>query len=174
MVLAAACSSASNSTPYTKISDAKLTPGSAIPAPTGDTFITITGKIGTSNAPDNTVLIDAPTIETLMQVEYKVDDPFDKVEATFRGALLTDLLDVLKASSDTTNLKFTALDDYTITLPLDTVRKWSLMLAVKQDGSYLTIDKRGPAMVVFPNKNFQIDATNDGLWIWQIKSIDVE
>ena len=40
-----------------------------------------------------------------MQVEYKVDDPFDKVEATFRGALLTDLLDVLKASSDTTNLQ---------------------------------------------------------------------
>ena len=58
MVLAAACSSASNSTPYTKISDAKLTPVRLFPT-TGDTFITITGKIGTSNAPDNTVLIDA-------------------------------------------------------------------------------------------------------------------
>jgi len=174
MALAAACSPAANSTtPYTKISDASLNVGDAIPMPTADLFITITGKIGVSNNGDS-VQMDVPTLERLMQVEYKVNDPFDKVEAHFRGVLLTDLLALLKVDSSATKLKFVALDDYSVEVPIDTIRQWSLMLAVQQDGVYFTVDKRGPAMVVFPNENFTIDSTNDGLWIWQIKSIEVE
>jgi hypothetical protein len=170
-----ACASNTNSAPvYTRVSDVKLKAGSAIPAPTGDVIVTVDGKIGTKNAGE-TIQMDMPTLESVGLVDYKVDDPFEKRPTVFRGVLMSDLLDLWKVDSSATTLTMVALNDYKVDVPMADLRKYPVIFAVQQDGKYMPVSTRGPAMLVFPYANFEFDRGKyDDFWIWQIKSITVK
>lgn len=175
VVLIAACSP-NNATPtpiYQRISDAKLKAGDTLPAPTGDIILTVTGKIGTKNGADN-IVMDRDMIESVGQVEYKVTDPFETKDYVYRGPLMSDLLDLWKVGSDATTLQVVALDDYVVKVPIADIRKYPVLFALQQDGQYMPVSTRGPAMLVFPYNNFEFNQTvyND-YWAWQIKAIDI-
>jgi hypothetical protein len=172
--LAVACSPSSSAPIYQRVSDAKLKAGDTIPAPTGDVILTVTGKIGAKNT-DSGIVMDRDMIESVGQVEYKVTDPFESKDYTYRGPLMSDLLDLWKASSDATTLEVTALDDYVVNVPIAELRKYPVLFALQQDGQYMPASTRGPAMLVFPYNNFEFDHVlyND-YWAWQIKSIAVK
>ena len=176
IVLIAACSPASNATPtpiYQRVSDANLKAGDSLPAPTGDIILTVTGKIGTKNDGDN-IVMDRDMIESVGQVEYKVTDPFETKDYVYRGPLMSDLLDLWKVSSDATTMQVAALDDYVVKVPIAEIRKYPVLFALQQDGQYMPVSTRGPAMLVFPYNNFEFNQTvyND-YWAWQIKAIDI-
>jgi len=173
-LLAAACSPSSSTPIYTRVSDAKLKAGDTIPAPTGDIILTVTGNIGAKNTADS-IVMDRDMIESVGQVEYKVTDPFDTKDYIYRGPLMSDLLDLWKASSEATTLEVTALDDYVVEVPIADMRKYPVLFALQRDGDYMPIATRGPAMLVYPYNNFTFDQVvyND-FWVWQIKSITVK
>jgi hypothetical protein len=173
LLVLAACSS--NTAPiYQKVTDGKLKAGDAIPAPTGDSILQISGKIGTKNAGDS-IKMDMPTIESVGLVDYKVNDPFEKKPTTFRGVLMSALLDLWKVDKDATTLEMVALNDYKVDVPISDLRKYPVIFAVQQDGQYMPVSTRGPAMLVYPYDNFQFDRQKyDDYWIWQIKSINVK
>lgn len=160
---------------YTTLTKAALTAGDAIPLPSEEAIITVTGKIGTSNQ-DGNIVMDIPTIESLGLVEYTVSvDPFADREIVYEGVLMNDLLDLWQIDADATILKMTALNDYQVDVPLELIREYPVVFALKTDGEYMSIAEKGPAMLVFPYDHFEFEqpGTNQ-YWIWQIKSIDVE
>jgi hypothetical protein len=173
MVLTA-CNPAPAKTIYTEVTKGTLKAGDKIPAPTGDVILTVTGKIGTTNK-DNSIVMDLKTVESVGLVDYKVTDPFEKKEVVFRGPLMSDLLALWQVAKDATKLHIVALNDYAVDVPMADLQKYPVLFALQQDGQYMPVSTRGPAMLVFPYNDFQFNQTvyND-YWAWQIKTIDVQ
>jgi hypothetical protein len=173
-LLAACGSTPTNSDPvYKKVGDATLKSGDAIPAPTDEVVLTVSGAIGTTNAGD-TIEMDLPTIESVGLVDYTVNDPFENRTVTYRGVLMSDLLKLWRVSSSATTLHMVALNDYSVDVPLADIQKYPIILALQADGQYMPVATRGPAMLVYPYDHFEFDkAIYNDYWIWQIKSIEV-
>jgi hypothetical protein len=174
LVLAACNTSPNPATIYQKVTDAALKAGDAIPMPKADSVLVVSGKIGAKNSGDS-IQMDLATIESVGLVDYKVTDPFEKRSTTFRGVLVSSLLDVWKVDQDATTLEMVALNDYKVDVPISDLRKYPIIFALQQDGQYMPVSTRGPAMLVYPYDHFQFDRQKyDDYWIWQIKSIKVK
>jgi len=160
---------------YTQVSEATLNAGDEIPAPTGDVILTVTGNIGTSNAEDGSIQMDRETIERVGQIEYNVTDPFENVDHVYRGPRMSDLLALWQVPDDATQIEVHALDDYVVTVPIADLKNTPVLFALQQDGEYMPVSTRGPAMLVFPYNNFEFNQQvyND-FWAWQIASINVQ
>jgi hypothetical protein len=174
LMLSACSPGAANPTPaYTVVSEGTLNAGDVIPVPSGDVILTVTGKIGTTNV-DDSIQMDVATIEALGQVDYSLTDPFEDVETSFRGVLMSDLLDVWQLTEDATSLHMVALNDYAIDVPISDVRSYPVIFALQQNGEYMPVSTRGPAMLVYPYAEYDLDpAVYNDFWIWQIKSVEV-
>lgn len=158
---------------YTTISEGTLRPGDPIPTPAEAGILTVTGNIGTTNEA-NKIVMDIPTIESVGQVEFTVMDPFKDVEITYTGVLMSDLLDLWQISEGATTLRMTALNDYTVDVPISLLRDYPVIFAMQANGEYMSIADKGPAMLVLPYHQFEFERpSSDSFWIWQIKSIDV-
>jgi hypothetical protein len=175
VILITACGGTPNADSiYKRVTDAKLKPGDTIPAPTGEAILKVTGKIAAKNSGDS-IQMDMPTIESVGLVDYKVTDPFEKKATTFRGVLMSTLLDLWKVDKDATILEMIALNDYKVEVPISDLRKYPVIFATQQDGQYMPVATRGPAMLVYPYDHFQFDRQKyDDFWIWQIKSVNVK
>ncbi len=158
---------------YTRLETATLQAGSKIPTPKAEPILTVSGKIGTVNNNHN-IIMDLPTIESVGLVEYTVDEPFEQQQHTFTGVLVKDLLELWQVPADATVLDVVALNDFQIDVPIQLVREYPVIFALKQDGDYMTPDYRGPAMLVFPYDHYKFELGTDSYWVWQIKSITVK
>jgi hypothetical protein len=171
----AGCKSATDSdTIYTVVSEGELSAGDDIPVPEGDPVVTVTGLIGTSNV-DDTIQMDMDTLESMRLVDYTLTDPFEDGVVTFRGPLMSDLLALWEVPANATTLHMVALNDYSVDVPISDFSEYPVIFAIQQDGEYMPVSTRGPAMLVYPYDDFEFDrAIYDNYWIWQIKSIDVQ
>lgn len=159
---------------YTRISEAQLPPGAQIPSPRQPTLVTITGKVRATNGAQQ-IVMDLPTLEAVGLVEYDVLDPFENRKIVYRGVLMRDLLDLWQVAADATTARFVALNDYAIDIPLAELRQYPVLFALQADGAYMQPDYRGPAMLIYPIDDYQLDpiATMRKL-IWQIELIDIQ
>ncbi|MFZ4815141.1 MAG: molybdopterin-dependent oxidoreductase [Phototrophicaceae bacterium] len=178
VVAVAACSPAQNPTPeassfYTVVQEATLSAGDAIPLPENEVILTVTGKIGTTNSGD-TVEFDINTLESLGQIEYDVLDPFSEEVTVYRGVPMSAFLAALQLPDDATVLSVTALDDYSIEIPIADLVNRPVILALRQNGEYLSIVNRGPSRLIFPYDDFEYDTdVFYNYWIWQIATMEV-
>lgn len=173
--LLAACQPAAPAvqTTYSVVSAGELDSGEAIPVPENETILTVTGDISRANV-DDTIQMDMATLESVGVVEYDVLDPFANSTITYRGVLMSELLDVWGVSADATTLTLTAINDYAIDVPISAVREYPVMMALQADGEYMAIADKGPSMLVFPYDDFELDkALYNDMWIWQIASVEV-
>ena len=158
---------------YTQVETASLRSGSEIPKPEQVPILTVSGKIGTRNK-GQTIVMDLPTLEAAGLVKYVVEDPFEQEKRTFTGVLMKDLLNLWQVSADATSLNVIALNDYEVAIPIELVKNYPVIFALKQDGEYMTPDYRGPAMMVFPYDHYKFDMGTDAYWAWQIERIVVK
>lgn len=158
------------STPYAVVQPASLVRGAAIPAPTGPTVLTVTGKV----AGGKPVAFDMATLEKLGLVEYSVmDKQAEGRRVTFRGVLLSDVLAAVGASS-ATSLHTIALNDYAVDIPVSDTRTYPVLLATTVDGKRMSVEKYGPVRVVYPTDDVTLDpAVYDPRWIWQLATVEV-
>jgi hypothetical protein len=174
----AACSSGEQAsaptlTPvFTRVSAPSLTAGAAIPAPTGDVVLRVTGRIRSSNVPGQTaVAFDLPTLESLGVVEFRTTDIVtDQQERTFRGVLMRDVLSAVGVEDGATTLAARALDGYSIDIALADPRDYAVLIATQRDGEYLTLETFGPIRTIYP-PDTNVDW--DERWIWSIAELDV-
>jgi hypothetical protein len=172
--LLAGCAPAAADDVYTVVTEGELAAGDDIPIPADEVILTVTGKIGNPNMNDS-IQMDMATLESVGLVDYALTDPFDEVPVTFRGVLMSDLLDLWGVPADATTLHAVALNDYFVDIPISDLRKYPVILAVMQNGEYMPISDRGPLMVVYPYDHFDFDhAVYDNYWIWQLQSIEVQ
>jgi len=57
---------------------------------------------------------------------------------------------VIGANADATILKVTALNDYTIEVPIADAKEWPTILALKADGENMSVRDKGPLWLVYP------------------------
>lgn len=156
------------------VTEAVLTPGDEIPAPSDDVVLTITGAIAVTNVEDS-LQLDMSTLESIGLVSYEVDD--DQAEGrrvAFTGVLLRDLLAVAGADPDAVALEMTALNDYAVSVPAADAEASPVMIATQSDGERMPVANYGPVRVVYPYDSHDLDSTlHDPRWIWQLSTIDV-
>ncbi len=158
---------------YTVISDGQLAAGDDIPPLNNPPILTVSGRI---DANDNAEVIefDVATLESLGVVEYTVQDPFEDRPITYRGVLMSDLLDVLQIEDGATTLEVLALNDYQIDVPIEEMYEYPVIFAMMADGQYMQPSDLGPAMLVYPYDHFRFDrAEYNSRWVWQIASLTV-
>jgi hypothetical protein len=160
----------------TIIRPSRLDSTKTIPIPKKDDIIlTISGKINATNQ-GNTLQLDRQSIEKLQVVEYQIFDLFEKKQVTFQGILLTDLIALSQPAKEAKTLTISAINDYQIDIPINVLPDAQILFALKQDGQYMQMNYRGPAMLIVPPDQDKLIFPNSrsSYWIWQIKSILVE
>ena len=179
-VSAAACGSsdapgASAEDPgFRVVSPAVLTPGEPVPVPSDEVILSISGAISTTNV-EGRLELDMATLESIGTVTYSVDDEQAEGRVVrFEGVLLSDVLAVAGVSADATTLETTALNDYSIDIPLSDASQSPVMIATRVEGERMPVDRFGPTRVVYPYASHDLDhVVYDPRWIWQLASIVV-
>ena len=171
-VLMAACGGGAD-TGYDIVAPASIGPSEAIPAPSGEEVLAISGLIAAKNG-SGALNFDIPTLERLGLVEYSVDDPWLKDNFTYTGVLMSDLLKYAGIFHTAQSVHLVALDDYQVDIPISDINKWPILLATRANGEYMSVDNYGPTRIIYPYGSHSIDPTshNDS-WIWSLKSMEV-
>ena len=91
----------------------------------------------------------------------------------YNGVLLRDFLrhaGIDKASQ----IRVTALDDYTALIPREDWQKWDVLLATRHERKVLPVRKKGPLRIIYPKDiGGEIAASDMRIrWIWAITTIE--
>jgi hypothetical protein len=159
--------------------------------PKGPVVLTIHGKVANTNRGalnefedaffkfgsvtfDKAAQFDVAMLEKLgmktLSVKY---DTWPKAYK-FEGPLLADVLTAAGATGRT--VKVYALDGYGAEIPMDELRQYPVLLALKADGKYLGLGGRGPTWVVYPrdDRHPGLKSHDDAKWVWSALRIEVE
>ena len=145
----------------------------ALDKPKGRPILTVTGKIGDTNA-DQAARFDMDMLAALPQQTFTTHTPWYETPKKFTGPLLSDVMALVKADGKT--LKAKAINDYAIEIPMEDLVKHKVMLARLLDDQPMAIRDKGPLFVIY---NFDSDAelrksTYYERCIWQLKSLEVK
>lgn len=137
----------------------------------GSTLLTVTGPdVNTGETITHT--FDRAAIDGLTQYTITTNTPWYDNSSNFEGPRFTDVLNAAGIKGNA--FKVSALNDYSATLPLEDIEKYSVILATKLNGETLRVRDKGPLFVMFPFDDFpeiQTEA-NYGRSVWQVKSIE--
>ena len=149
------------------------TAGESLPQPSGPVVLEVSGDIDNLNA-DGVARFDRQMLEALGTKKLKTSTAWTTGVSEFEGVLARDLLDNVGASG--TTVTASALNDYTVSIPIDELRRYPVMLALKMDGEYLLPKDKGPIWIIYPrdqNRELQ-DSMIDKRWIWQLNKIRID
>ncbi len=122
---------------------------------------------------DNAMEFDLDALQALPQAVARADFPKGGGEVEFTGPLVADLLDAAGATGKTVTIS--AMDGYSVEIPLDEMVEKGAVLALSRDGRPFGIGNFGPAQVVFPRaERADLAEMPDDWWVWQIYLINVE
>lgn len=141
--------------------------------PTGEVILTVTGKIKHTNQPGKAEF-DRAMLEALGISTIETTHSWGDGVTRFEGVTASKVLDAVGASGG--KLRAAAINDYAIDLDVGELRKYPVMLALRQNGADLSRRDRGPIWIVYPRDAFPEfkDEKHNYKWIWQLKSIDVQ
>lgn len=139
----------------------------------GRVVLSVSGKIGATNQTDRAVF-DMPMLQNLPQHTFTTKTPWDHDPVTFSGPLLRDVLASVQAQGKL--LRAVALNDYRITIPMDDIAHFDVVLAHQINKQPIPVRTKGPLFIVYPfdsDKTLQ-SSTYYERSIWQLKAIEVE
>ena len=148
-------------------------PAWALEAPKERPILTITGKIGVTNAP-NAARLDMKMIEALPQHSFTTRTPWYDRPVKFTGPRLSDVLQLVRAQGQT--IGATAINDYRITIPASDATQHGVIMARLIDDQPIPVREKGPLFIVYP---FDSSATlRSSVYyersIWQLKALDIQ
>ncbi len=144
-----------------------------LPQPSGPVVLEVTGNIRGTNG-DGVARFDRRMLEALGSSKLKTSSAWTVGEPEFEGALARDLLDLVGAEGAAVTAS--ALNDYVVTVPLEELRRYPVMLALKMNGEHLKIKDKGPIWIVYPrdqHKELQ-DSLTDKKWVWQLYKLHID
>jgi hypothetical protein len=144
----------------------------ALEAPKERPILTISGKIGETNA-GTTARFDMKMLEALPQQTFTTRTPWYDKPVKFSGPLLADVMAAVKASGNTINA--VAINDYKISIPAADL-KLGPIVAILLDGKPMPVREKGPMFVVYPFDQ-SADLRRSTYYersIWQLKALEVE
>jgi hypothetical protein len=93
---------------------------------------------------------------------------------TFKGILLRDLMATVATKE--TSIIATAMNDYSVRIPVKDYTSYDVLLATRRDGEILTVRDKGPIWLIYPwsnNPNLKKQLFYSRS-IWQLKAISVQ
>lgn len=142
-------------------------------APTQDVVLSVNGTINTTNMPE-AAQFDLDMIYALEATEYKTDTIWTKGEQTFKGVLLTTLLDAIGATG--TEISAIAANDYAVSIPLDDDTTQGALIAYELNGKQMSRREKGPLWIVYPydsDEKYRSETVYSRS-IWQLDRITVK
>jgi hypothetical protein len=141
-----------------------------LPAPSGPLILTVRGRIA---VPGGVARFDRGLLLAGGTDELRTATPFTDGVSTFSGVLVSRLLDRLGA--DGTRAMTRALNDYAVSIPIEELRGYPVLLALDQDGRALSVRERGPLWVIYPFSEYPEldDRIHRQRSIWQLTDIEV-
>ena len=160
------------SSDYEVVEQGSISPGDAVPAPANEVVLTLFGEISVTNV-DDSLAFDLDTLEKLRLVEYDVDDPWLHERVTYRGVLLSDLLEVAGAPDTVEDVMASALDGYLAPIPISEIESWPVLVATQSNGAYMTIENSGPTRIIFPYERLSDDTSARNMSVWNLESLEI-
>lgn len=137
--------------------------------------IAIDGSITNANS-DRGYVITEMQFDSFPQDTIITTTPWtpEGKHVVFKGV---DLRYVLKrAGAVGTKLKFHALNDYEITVDMEDVDKYNILLATEMDGKRLQVRNFGPYFLIYPLDKYFVELNTPhylARFIWQVDKITV-
>lgn len=142
-------------------------------APTGAPILTIAGALARSTDGEQAVF-DRAMLEALGTVTVETTTPWTEGVMRYEGVPLARVLAAVGAEGD--HIIATALNAYTAEIPLADFADERVILALKENGAYLTPRNKGPLFIVYP-----YDASAEyhseryfSRSVWQLTRIEVK
>ena len=136
------------------------------PASEDTVVLTISGNITSSNG-DGVAAFDRAMLEALDWQEVETYTSFTSGPQVFAGPTLASVLDAVGV--DGGMLTATAINDYSIQLPVAHAQKHSVLLAMDHNGKPMRIRDKGPIWIVYPlDEEDARERPFDGEMVWQL------
>lgn len=141
--------------------------------PTDPVVLTIDGAITNTNGPtgasyDRAMLIGLG-IETVATTTH-----FTQGNQNFEGVRLRKILDAVGARGSI--LTATALDGYSVDIPIEDADRFEVFLAMKWNGAIMRVRTKGPIWIIYPISRFP--ETNNEIYsarsVWQLTKLTVK
>ncbi|KLN64919.1 hypothetical protein [Vibrio sp. VPAP30] len=145
----------------------------AISPPTEEPILWISGNVSQTNSPQG-VEFDEAMIFGLEQGTIHTNNHVVAEVVEYKGPKLASLLEYVGAKGK--QVQVIAWDDYVVTISLEDIKKYGILLATHEAGVRMTIDDKGPLFVVLPFTE-HAELRNDfyySLSVWQVREIVVE
>ena len=152
-------------------------------SPTGPVILTISGAISVGNGQEDvqnsteteiSAQFDLAMLEEIGLTRIVTETPWTKGLISFEGVLGRDLLSLVNFEGS--SLRASALDNYSVDIPVEDFFTHDVILATRIDGQVLRVRDNGPLWVIYPwsdNSNLkrpQYFARS----IWQLYSLIVK
>lgn len=141
--------------------------------PTGKVILTISGNIGNTNSGDKAEF-DRDMLEALGVSELALETRWTEGRQVFNGVLASKILDAVAAEGGVIVAR--AINDYEVRIPLSDMRRYPVLFALKQNGSYMRVRNKGPIWIVYPHETFpELDTEEiSDRWVWQLSEIIIQ
>lgn len=140
--------------------------------PGGETILTVRGGIAVSNV-DGAASFDMAMLVDMPSTSFVTTTIWTDGEKTFTGVPLAQIL--LAVQGEGTSLRATAINDYTVEIPLDSISADYPIVAYEMDGAQMSRRQKGPLWIVYP---YDSDASlrSEVIYsrsIWQLDRLEI-
>lgn len=141
--------------------------------PDGKPLLVVTGKIKETNVGAEAHL-DRALLYSIGLKKLATSNQYEPGIHNYEGIMLQDLLSFLGASG--TTLVATALDGYSVEIPVHDAERYPVILAMKSNGVPMAVRDKGPIWIIYPIDQFKElkDQKYSARSIWQLKQLDVQ
>lgn len=141
-------------------------------APTGDAVLTLSGNLSVTNV-NEFLVFDREALFALGGYKFETSTIWTDGVHSFEGVSLETLVGLIGAEEGT--LLATAINDYTIEIPVTDAVEGGPMIAYLMDGEEMSIRDKGPLWVIYPYDS-SFEYRTEVVYarsIWQLDRIEV-
>ncbi len=140
--------------------------GLALPAVAAETVLTVTHN-------DQAETFDRAALEALGAQEIKTTTIWTEGVQTFVGVSLHNLAE--EVGIDTGTLRATAINDYTVEIPVSDAVENGPIIAMRMNGNDMSVRDKGPLWIIYPydaDEDYQTEVIYSRS-IWQLDRIEI-
>ncbi|MFN4210077.1 MAG: molybdopterin-dependent oxidoreductase [Devosia sp.] len=113
-------------------------------------------------------------LEALGSASVATSTPWHEGAPQFEGVPMSALLEHVGATGEVAEVL--ALNDYRTTIPVSDFMDYPVILALKQDGEYMSVRNKGPLFIIYPFDDF--DELQADIYYsrsaWQVRRITIK
>lgn len=139
-------------------------------APDGPVILVVSGDIARTTD-GKKAKFDRETLQALGTHNLTTSTTWTDGPQNFEGPRLSAVLDAVGAEGNT--LEAVALNNYSVELEVDELRRYPVLLASRMNGKTLSVRDKGPLWIVYPRDQYP-QVSQDHKWIWQVKELRIK